>query len=99
MQVTRSPVPLLQACSRSEAQPTFDALLLVLKKLCSQFGFEDVHIKSWGIDHCWASRNAAVEAQADVNIVDCSAHIARKLTEHRHKYVYVCVYICNIYDF
>ena len=78
-----SPVPLIHACCRSEAQPVYDAMLQALSIIGKYFGHdvENIKIGSVASDHSWSILNANKDANI-IHSVDCCIHVERGMKKH-----------------
>ena len=80
-----SPVSLIHACCRSEAQPVYDAMLQSLSIIGKYFGHGVENIKrgSAASDHSWSILNANKDTKG-VHSVDCCIHVERGMKNTHH---------------
>jgi hypothetical protein len=80
-------VPLLHAVSRSEATPTYKALLDALVRVAENTGYHRISIASVQMDHSRAIRNAVRQHSEYTVIIDCRIHVARGMLKNKHRLV------------
>lgn len=85
--LSRKPVPLFHACSRTEASPVFVALFTVVKDVAKQLGYPNTHIQCCGMDHCKESLNGLLDVEPSATPVDCNIHVLRGMARNKYRLV------------